>query len=209
MKSSAHRRNLAYLLAAGGVFVCTLQAMYWPVLNKPGTPLAWWQVSWMAEVGHVVGEPVLALSLVAAFVVRGAYFEFLSWLLAIAWSLGLYWSLRRLQVGNRGARTSGERVAHAYLCVFLGTITPSVIGAASAVVPGLAYIALPGSWFGWLFARDEVGVYSMVAGYVAAVFVDTAVFAGLWYVAIKRLRLGVTVRPGASTDYRQEEHGNH
>jgi hypothetical protein len=61
-----------------------LQAMYWPVLDNPGMPLAWWQVSWMAGVGHVVAEPLWDLSLVTGAVAHGVYGEFLWWPFATA-----------------------------------------------------------------------------------------------------------------------------
>jgi hypothetical protein len=53
-------------LIAAFVLLCTIQALYWPLLMKPGTELAWWQIGWMAKAGYVLGAPVMALALWSA-----------------------------------------------------------------------------------------------------------------------------------------------
>jgi len=58
MSASTFSR-LARGVVAAFVFVCTVEALYWPLLPKPGTPLEWWQVHWLATIGEYVGLPVM------------------------------------------------------------------------------------------------------------------------------------------------------
>ena len=59
------RRVCTYLSATFAVFVllCTIQALYWLIIMKPGTQLYWWQVKWLSDIGIWLGLPVLALTL--------------------------------------------------------------------------------------------------------------------------------------------------
>ena len=59
------RRPCVYLSAIVAVFVllCTIQALYWPIIMKPGTHLYWWQVKWLSDIGIWLGLPVLASTL--------------------------------------------------------------------------------------------------------------------------------------------------
>ena len=80
------------LLAAAFVLACTVQALYWPLLPKPGLVLDWWQVEWLAKLGYLLGFPVLLLSRwVGGHVLLVA---------AVLWSGGVFllliYSLRRL-----------------------------------------------------------------------------------------------------------------
>jgi hypothetical protein len=81
--SPPQKRFPARLLIAALVFLCTIQALYWPLLMKPGTELGWWQIDWMAKVGYVIGAPVMVL----AFWVSGLVLV----LAAVLWSLLVYW----------------------------------------------------------------------------------------------------------------------
>ena len=73
----------ARLLITAVVFVCTIQALYWPLLMKPGTELGWWQIGWMAQAGYVLGAPVMMLALwVSGMILVVA---------AALWSLLVYW----------------------------------------------------------------------------------------------------------------------
>ena len=53
---------LARLIIASFILLCTVQALYWPIIPKPGLELAWWQVEWLAKTGYVLGLPVLILA---------------------------------------------------------------------------------------------------------------------------------------------------
>ena len=49
-------------MSAVFVLVCTIQALYWPLIMKPGTILDWWQVKWLAQLGYFIGIPVMILT---------------------------------------------------------------------------------------------------------------------------------------------------
>src|SRR5947209_1397678 len=84
-------RNMGFLvrsLIAVFVLLCTLEALYWPLLMKPGTQLHWWQVHWLAKLGYYLGfipciiavfsgSPILALTSAIVFAV------FVFWLLGV------------------------------------------------------------------------------------------------------------------------------
>ena len=60
------------------VLIVTIQAMYWPLVNKPGST-EWWQIEFLADIGYIVGFPVIAI----------AYFiqnSFLSTIVSLVWS---------------------------------------------------------------------------------------------------------------------------
>jgi hypothetical protein len=80
------------LLGVAFVFVCTVQMLHWPLLPKPGTPLDWWQVRWMARVGVFVGFPVLgAMFPLGRLGISSAVTSAHLHTLALAWSLLLFW----------------------------------------------------------------------------------------------------------------------
>lgn len=81
--SFPQKRFAIPLLITTFVFLCTVQALYWPLLMKPGTELGWWQIGWMAKVGYILGAPVMVL----AFWVSGLVLV----LAAALWSLLVYW----------------------------------------------------------------------------------------------------------------------
>jgi hypothetical protein len=84
-------RSIAFLvrsLVSASVLLCTLEALYWPLLMKPGIQLHWWQVHWLAKLGFYVGfipcgiaafSGSQILALVSAFV----FALFVFWLLGV------------------------------------------------------------------------------------------------------------------------------
>ena len=78
-------------LLAVAVFLCTVQALYWPLIQKPGTEYGWWQINWAAQVGWVLGAPALALAMVSPL--AGAAQNVLVVLLALMWTIAFYFLL--------------------------------------------------------------------------------------------------------------------
>jgi hypothetical protein len=72
------------------VLFCTLQAIYWPLIPKPGTVYEWWQVGVLAKIGFLVGAPVLfivwKLRLSTPAIVASG------WFLALIWSAAIYYA---------------------------------------------------------------------------------------------------------------------
>ena len=74
------------------VFLCTLEALYWPYMMKPGTVLPWWQVEQLAMVGLVVGFPAVAIVLAVGLSSPPDFlFPTLPIATSIAWSASVYW----------------------------------------------------------------------------------------------------------------------
>jgi hypothetical protein len=40
------------------IWLCILEAAFWPLMYIPGTRLAWWQLGFLADIGFVLGVPV-------------------------------------------------------------------------------------------------------------------------------------------------------
>jgi hypothetical protein len=104
-------------LSAAFVFVCTVQMLHWPLLPKPGTPIDWWQVRWMARVGEIVGLPVLGASLpVGRLGLPPPGTSVVLHLLAAIWSLFLFFLAGRIlkkkadPVGTDNDRATPGRV---------------------------------------------------------------------------------------------------
>lgn len=76
------------LIASGLVLICTLQAVYWPLLFKPGTVLEWWQVKFLANVGYYIGAPVVIAISVSPL--SGTVQNMLAWGLACIWACITY-----------------------------------------------------------------------------------------------------------------------
>jgi hypothetical protein len=81
---------------------------------KPGTELYWWQSKIAADMGYVVGLPVLIAVLKSPF--SGLANELFGWFCAVAWTIGVYFlfgagirSVRKLYVGIRNL-THHQRV---------------------------------------------------------------------------------------------------
>ena len=79
------------LLTSGLVLLCTLQALYWPLLPKPGTVLEWWQVGSLAKVGLFARAPVLLV--VANSPLSGLPQTMFGWSLAFIWAGVLYFAV--------------------------------------------------------------------------------------------------------------------
>lgn len=77
--------RVSRIAVSGFVLLCTVQALYWPLLMKPGTELDWWQVHWLAQTGYVLGLPVMVLA-----VLLGGKVQLL---IAVLWSACVYWLL--------------------------------------------------------------------------------------------------------------------
>jgi hypothetical protein len=73
------------ILAFVVVLFCTVQALYWPLLPKPGTVYSWWQLNWAAEAGFVLGAPALALALLSPL--SGVWQDVFLVLMALLWAL--------------------------------------------------------------------------------------------------------------------------
>jgi len=89
------RITLAAKLAISAfVLLCTIEALYWPLLMKPGTVLAWWQVGWLATIDFVVGLPVLvAIAGAGLLSVPNFLLPALPLGLSLLWSTVVYWLL--------------------------------------------------------------------------------------------------------------------
>ncbi|MGE5098680.1 MAG: hypothetical protein ACM3SX_01730 [Deltaproteobacteria bacterium] len=73
---------------AGIVLAFTIQAIYWPILLKPGTELDWWQAKWAADVGYFVGAPAILALAASPFV--GAMSHVYAWACALVWALVVF-----------------------------------------------------------------------------------------------------------------------
>lgn len=91
-----HRATFTVVRATASafVFLCTLQALRWPILNKPGTPIAWWQVHVLAQIGTFLGFGPIALTYgLGKMGLSPAVIEWASLASAVAWALLLWWSI--------------------------------------------------------------------------------------------------------------------
>ena len=66
-----------------------VQALFWPLIMKPGTPLEWWQNLYLAKIGQYVGFPVWIVLFKSPF--EGTPQLVFAWTLVIAWAAFLYW----------------------------------------------------------------------------------------------------------------------
>ena len=71
------------------VVYCTIEALYWPIIMKPGTELHWWQNKLSAEVGYYVGLPVLVV--VAKSPVSGLSHIAVIWFSVAVWGVIIYY----------------------------------------------------------------------------------------------------------------------
>jgi hypothetical protein len=70
------------------VFICSIEALYWPIEMEPGTKLQWWQVHSLAELGYFLGCIPLVCILLASGLVP---LPILPWLFIVCWTLFLFW----------------------------------------------------------------------------------------------------------------------
>jgi hypothetical protein len=100
-------RIVLQLGAATAVCFLTLEALYWPLIMKPGTELAFWQIYWAAQLGKWAGLPVVAAILVSPL--SGLWQEALAIVLTAAWAAVVYWlvglALRRRNVAGGQSAT--------------------------------------------------------------------------------------------------------
>jgi len=99
------KRNIICLSSSTFVLLCTLQALYWPLLPKPGTVIEWWQVGSLAKVGFFVGAPVLVA--ITKSSLSGLPQTLLGWSLAFMWAAVVFFVLRA------GASALSQRSHHA------------------------------------------------------------------------------------------------
>ena len=77
------------------VFVCTVEALYWPLIMKPGIQLSWWQNHWLANTGFWVGLPSCALVMLwNPF--SGVFSDMFGCLSAAAWAFIIFWIAGKL-----------------------------------------------------------------------------------------------------------------
>jgi hypothetical protein len=65
-----------------------VEALYWPIIRKAGTPLEWWQNLYLAKIGGFVGFPAWVVLLKSPF--EGTLQLIFAWVLMIAWASFLY-----------------------------------------------------------------------------------------------------------------------
>jgi hypothetical protein len=70
------------------VFFTSIELWYWPWLMKPGTPLSWWQVSWLAQLGGYLNCVPFwtTLFLGVRFNLKPPFHTILFFALAFAWA---------------------------------------------------------------------------------------------------------------------------
>jgi hypothetical protein len=75
-------------IAVLGLYVM-VQALFWPIILKPGTQLEWWQNPYAAKIGQYVGFPVWAVLLNSPF--SGTAQLLIAWALVIAFTVLMFW----------------------------------------------------------------------------------------------------------------------
>lgn len=98
-------RTALFTIIASFVFLCSVQALYWPLIPKPGTEIHWWQIEALAKLGYVIGAPVVLL--VANSPLTGTSQVLLGWGLSITWAVAVYYVLCAL------AKVIGQRKVNA------------------------------------------------------------------------------------------------
>ena len=86
--------RIAALLASTFTLLCTIQAAYWPLINKPGTSIAWWQNRALARVGDYLGLPALALMIQSPL--GGSAQTFVVWAVSLLWAVVVYFAVAAL-----------------------------------------------------------------------------------------------------------------
>lgn len=65
------------------------QALFWPLIMKPGTQLEWWQNLYVAKVGQYVGFPVWVVLFNSPF--EGTTQLVFAWFLITVWAIFIFW----------------------------------------------------------------------------------------------------------------------
>jgi hypothetical protein len=76
------------LAIAALVVYCTIEALYWPIIMKPGTELHWWQNKLSAEVGCYIGLPVMVVVAKSPF--SGLSHIVVIWFSVAVWGVIIY-----------------------------------------------------------------------------------------------------------------------
>ena len=82
-------RTIVQLAVGAVVYFLTVQAMYWPVIMKPGTEVQFWQMRWAAGIGYWVGAPAVAAISVSPL--SGMLQDILAHIFALIWAGVTYW----------------------------------------------------------------------------------------------------------------------
>ena len=82
-------RRTSTLIVGAAIFFFTLQAVYWPLIMKPGFELHFWQMQWAADIGYRIGIPVVGVILFSPF--TGLTQHLLAIGLAFGWSAAVAW----------------------------------------------------------------------------------------------------------------------
>lgn len=70
------------------IFICIIQAMYYPIIIKPGATVEWWQVQFLAGLGYYLGAPIFMLS--EYLEVQSNNMELFAWVTLIIWVSFIY-----------------------------------------------------------------------------------------------------------------------
>ena len=117
------------------VWYCTVQALYWPIIMKPGTELYWWQNKLAAHIGYYVGLPVWFLAVISPF--SGLAQMVFVGSATTAWTIGIYFLAGIVKRGfMRLVKAAGNRWSFAVigiwmeiaLSTFTGTVGPTFAG---------------------------------------------------------------------------------
>ncbi|PYU51753.1 MAG: hypothetical protein DMG48_08130 [Acidobacteria bacterium] len=76
------------LTIAGISLFVTIQALYWPLINKPGTELYWWQNYQAARIGLYVGFPIWKILFHSPL--SGTANIVFAWILIVGWTSFIY-----------------------------------------------------------------------------------------------------------------------
>jgi hypothetical protein len=79
---------IRFAIAALTLYVM-IQALFWPLINKPGTKLYWWQNYQAARIGGFVGFPVWEILFHSPLSGRTANIIF-AWVLIVLWTSFIY-----------------------------------------------------------------------------------------------------------------------
>jgi hypothetical protein len=82
------------------VFVCIVEAGYWPLVYRPSHPpvFHWWQSGWLAEIGLVLGIPLwIATALLSLIVESNPSLEAAGMLLNLGYCFLIFLALGKIK----------------------------------------------------------------------------------------------------------------
>ena len=85
------------IVVCGLIFICGIEALYWPLLPKPGTIYAWWQIGALAKAGWYLAFAPLGLTVWLGKFTSSQVTEAVGWVLNVAWALGLFWLTGKIE----------------------------------------------------------------------------------------------------------------